>query len=277
MADSVVNQCGFSPSLSEAFSDEKMPLLVISSYSIQDGLRMLEKLSESYSLGLSESDCQRVLAHLYLMYKKNEVVNLTSIRSMPDGLILHAFDSLLFAKVIQEYLPLESSIHLLDMGTGGGFPGIPLACVSSFKVDLLDSVGKKIAACNEFSSELGISDRVHAYHARLEEFVKQTGRSFDCVTARALAKLDILLEYAEPYVKQGGYVFFGKANPEQDEIDDALKVATLCGFEFVSRETFELPLEMGHREIFVFKKARKSKVKLPRKNGEARNHPLSAR
>lgn len=246
-------------------------------FTAKDGLRMLEKLSDDYSLEFETHQLISVLHHLYLMYRKNEVVNLTSIRSMPDGLILHAFDSLLFAKVISKYEKLDDQLRLLDMGTGGGFPGIPIACVSNYDVELLDSVGKKVNACNEFASEIGLDNRVHASHNRLEEFVRQSGRCFDIVTARALAKLDILIEYAEPYVKQGGYLFFGKANPEKQELADASKVAKLCGFEIVSRETFELPDDYGHREIVVLKKVAKSKVRLPRKNGEARNHPLSAR
>ena len=134
-----------------------------------------------------------------------------------------------------------------------------------------------VNACNEFVEEMGLKDRVHASHARLEEFVKETGRAFDIVTARALAKLDVLIEYAEPYVKRGGYLFFGKANPDAQEIRDAKIVAKICGFEIVSRETFELPDNFGHREIVVLQKISKSKVRLPRKNGEAKNNPLSAR
>lgn len=238
---------------------------------------MLHKLSKDYLLNFSNEQLERVIAHLYLMYKKNEIVNLTSIRSMPDGLVLHAFDSLIFAGVISHYIDLGKNSRFLDMGTGGGFPGIPLACVSEFDIDLLDSVGKKVNACNDFVDCLDLTGRVSAHHARLEEFTKTSGRIYDGVTARALARLDILIEYAEPYVKKNGYLFFGKANPEQDELVDAAKVAQMCGFENVSRETFELPEGLGHREIFVYKKVSKSRVKLPRKNGEARNHPLANR
>lgn len=248
-----------------------------SSVTAKDTLRMLENLSEQYSLGFSQHQLLLVMHHLYLMYQKNAFFNLTSIRTMPDGLILHSLDSLLFAKVIDEYIALDSYALALDMGTGGGFPGIPLAAVSNFNVELLDSVGKKVNACNEFVEEMGLEDRVHASHARLEEFVRKTGRAFDIATARALAKLDVLIEYAEPYVKQGGYLFFGKANPDAQEIRDAKMVAKICGFEIVSREAFELPENFGHREIVVLRKISKSKVRLPRKNGEAKNNPLSAR
>lgn len=262
---------------SKALSWLENEIVSDSSVTAKDTLRMLENLSEQYSLGFSQHQLLLVMHHLYLMYQKNAFINLTSIRTMPDGLILHSLDSLLFAKVIDEYIALDSYALALDMGTGGGFPGIPLAAVSNFNVELLDSVGKKVNACNEFVEEMGLEDRVHASHARLEEFVKETGRAFDIVTARALAKLDVLIEYAEPYVKRGGYLFFGKANPDAQEISDANMVAKICGFEIVSRETFELPENFGHREIVVLRKISKSKVRLPRKNGEAKNNPLSAR
>ena len=277
MSTDLQSQSRNDSSHSKALSWLESKIVSDSSVTAKDTLRMLENLSEQYSLGFSQHQLLLVMHHLYLMYQKNAFINLTSIRTMPDGLILHSLDSLLFAKVIDEYIALDSYALALDMGTGGGFPGIPLAAVSNFNVELLDSVGKKVNACNEFVEEMGLEDRVHASHARLEEFVKETGRVFDIVTARALAKLDVLIEYAEPYVKRGGYLFFGKANPDAQEIRDAKMVAKICGFEIVSRETFELPENFGHREIVVLQKISKSKVRLPRKSGEAKNNPLSAR
>ena len=277
MSTDLQSQSRSESSHSKALSWLKNEIVSDSSVTAKDTLRMLENLSEQYSLGFSQPQLLLVMHHLYLMYQKNAFINLTSIRTMPDGLILHSLDSLLFAKVIDEYIALDSYALALDMGTGGGFPGIPLAAVSNFNVELLDSVGKKVNACNEFVEEMGLEDRVHASHARLEGFVRETGRAFDIVTARALAKLDVLIEYAEPYVKQGGYLFFGKANPDAQEIRDAKMVAKICGFKIVSRETFELPENFGHREIVVLRKISKSKVRLPRKNGEAKNNPLSAR
>lgn len=277
MSTDLQSQSRNDSSHSKALSWLESKIVSDSSVTAKDTLRMLENLSEQYSLGFSQHQLLLVMHHLYLMYQKNAFINLTSIRTMPDGLILHSLDSLLFAKVIDEYIALDSYALALDMGTGGGFPGIPLAAVSNFNVELLDSVGKKVNACNEFVEEMGLEDRVHASHARLEEFVKETGRVFDIVTARALAKLDVLIEYAEPYVKRGGYLFFGKANPDAQEIRDAKMAAKICGFEIVSRETFELPENFGHREIVVLRKISKSKVRLPRKSGEAKNNPLSAR
>ena len=142
---------------------------------------------------------------------------------------------------------------------------------------LLDSVGKKVKACSEFADDLLLSDRVQCVHGRLEEYAKVIHGSQDVVVARALAPLDILLEYAEPYLKRNGYLVFGKGKPDEEELSKAAYVSSLLGYSNVSRETFELPYDMGHREIFVYQKTSRSKVKLPRRNGEARNNPLAKR
>ena len=232
----------------------------------------------TYNLSLSDMQLKQVASHLQLMLAKNERVNLTSIRDQRDALVLHSLDSLLFAKVISNHLDLcDPSMAGLDMGTGGGFPGIALACVSDLQMTLLDSVGKKVSACQEFVDILGIDNQVSCVHSRLEDFALEQYESFDFVTARALASLDILLEYGAPFVPQGGYFFFGKANPTKEELAASKKVAKMLGIILVSRETFELPNEYGHREIFVYQKVNPSRIKLPRKNGEARKNPLAQR
>lgn len=217
-----------------------------------------------------------LLDDLLLVLEKNIVVNLTSIRDPYDALILHTLDSLAFLRPLDTHLSrFVKSIRLLDMGSGGGFPGIPLACSRDYEIVLLDSVGKKAAACDEFVHELGIEKRVTAVHSRLEDYARTSFGSFDCVVARALSSLDVLLEYASPFLKMGGYLICGKGKPDDNEIAKSELVEGLCGFSRVSRETFELPDEYGHREFFVYKKTWNPQIKLPRKNGEAKNNPLA--
>jgi 16S rRNA (guanine527-N7)-methyltransferase len=259
----------------EAWLDS--PLSKQGSESVSKALKQLVSITDAYEVKLGLREASGVLYHLQLMLGKNEVVNLTSIRDPKDALVLHSFDSLLFYKVMSDYFSSSDSISVLDMGTGGGFPGIPLSCVTDWNLTLLDSVGKKVTACNEFIDQIGMTQKSFAVHERLEDYAKAKQFQFDAVCARALASLDVLIEYGAPYVKKNGYLFFGKANPEPEELDNAKKVAKLCGFEHVSRETFELPEGYGHREIFVYKKVAKSAVKLPRKNGEARRNPLANR
>ena len=249
----------------------------------------LIKLSSSIDLRLDVDQAVLVVRHLQLMLELNATTNLTSVRNPAKALVLHALDSLLFARMFTELGIVSASqdedarvcrdlaVRCLDMGTGGGFPGIPLACVLPMDVTLLDSVGKKVSACNGFARQLGLNGRVHAIHERLEEFGRNERRSFDVIVARALASLDVLIEYAEPLVTEAGYLIISKGTPDTQELEDVQYVSKLCGFELVSRETIELPYEMGTRNLYVYKKVTVSSVKLPRKVGEARKHPLALR
>lgn len=249
----------------------------------------LIKLASMVDVRLVVDQVALVVRHLQLMLELNATTNLTSVRNPVKALVLHALDSLLFARVMTELgivsaslgeevgTSRDFSVRCLDMGTGGGFPGIPLACVLPMNVTLLDSVGKKVSACSDFVRELGLDGRVRAVHERLEEFGQMERRGFDVVVARALASLDVLIEYAEPLVVVGGYLIFSKGTPGVQELEDVQYVSKLCGFKLVSRETSDLPYEMGTRTFFVYKKVAVSGVKLPRKVGEARKHPLALR
>lgn len=256
----------------------------------------LRLLCEANEIPLSEDQAVLVVRHLQLMLEKNRKVNLTAIRDPRVALVLHSFDSLLFSRVVAclgatAWTPAGLTLStigkgdtagcacrfpsILDIGTGGGFPGIPLACSCPCEVTLLDSVGKKVAACLEFVSALGLDAKVTCVHDRVESFARSHRSLFDFVVARALAPLDVLIEYSEPVVRTGGFLVFSKGTPEIEELENATFVAGLCGFENVSRETFDLPFGMGRREFFVYKKVRKSKVNLPRSVGEARKHQLA--
>lgn len=253
-------------------------LSIRGSESVSQALKQLLAMSDAFGIKLGLREASMAVRHLQLMLEKNECVNLTAIKEPEKALVLHSLDSLLFLKVLQSHNLLQDENHkLLDMGTGGGFPGLTLACCLPCQVTLLDSVGKKVKACSEFAENLLLSDRVQCVHGRLEEYAKAIRGSQDVVVARALAPLDVLLEYAEPYLKRNGYLVFGKGKPDAEELSRAEYVSTLLGYSNVSRETFELPYDMGHREIFVYQKTSRSKVKLPRKNGEARNNPLANR
>lgn len=283
-----------------------------SSMSDSKAISDLVSYCSHYGYQLNPERAADALSHLRFVLDKNEVINLTSITSWDDALVLHVLDSLLFVPALykaQTYSLSDSAPYLdvtsnssskfffdlnvednhgaslisnktkvADMGTGAGFPGIPIACMTDASVVLLDSVNKKILCCHEFVNRLELNHRVDAVHCRLEEYgsLKPNRESFDFVVARALASLDVLIEYAAPLIKRNGCLILSKGNPDLDELSRANAVSKLCGFECVSRETLELPNDYGHREFFTFKKVRPSSVKLPRKNGEARRNPLAA-
>lgn len=225
-----------------------------------------------YGIGLSESVANLLVRHLLLVIKKNKVLNLTRILDPVNAVTLHILDSLLFSDVIQR--GCGPSDTLLDIGTGAGFPGIPIASTTGLEALLIDSVGKKIRAVEEFIDTLGLSSQIRCQSVRAEDLARVTPHSFAFVTARAVAGTNVLVEYAAPLLTMHGRLVISKAYIKDDELTNALYASQLCGMELVSRETFDLPRQLGHREVLSFKKVRKARIKLPRETGAAKRKPF---
>ena len=219
----------------------------------------------------SEEQAEKMVHHLDLVVEKNKVMNLTRIVALRDAVTLHLVDSLVPLRA-KEFKPSEG-LRFLDIGTGAGFPGIPLAVMTGMDGVFIDSVGKKVAAVNEFIEELGLDNCV-ALHVRAEELALDQPASFDFVVARAVAQSNVLAEYATPLLKKNGYLVLEKANISSDELQNLNYASQVCGLSRVSRETCELPDGLGHREVLIYRKTGKSKIKLPRHNGMAKNQPL---
>ena len=234
--------------------------------------QLCDELS-TFDISISDDQASLLVSYLNLVIEKNEVINLTRITNPSEAVTLHLVDSLL--PLACGPLTLGCNTHLLDMGTGAGFPGVPLTVMTGSHATLVDSVRKKVDAIAEFVGKLGINDIV-TRHARLEDLAREIPSSQDCVIARAVARTNVLIEYATPYLMKSGLLVIEKGRPEEDEIHEACRAASLCGLELVSRETFELPRSLGHREILIYKKVGRSRVSLPRKVGMARTKPLGA-
>lgn len=246
--------------------------------SCQDGVTVDEHLVEQlidelsqFGISLTQEQAQMLVSYLGLVIEKNKVVNLTRITNPSEAVTLHLVDSLL--PLASNSLHVDESSKILDMGTGAGFPGVPVAVVTGAQALLVDSVRKKTDAVAEFVAALGLGN-VSTRHSRLEELARELTSSQDVVFARAVARTNVLIEYATPFLSQNGMLVVEKGRPEDDEITEAEKAAALCGLSLVSRETFELPLDLGHREILIYKKVGKSKIKLPRRTGLAKSQPL---
>ncbi len=229
----------------------------------------LSRIVADFGLSVPIDRLALCLEHLMYVIQVNEYINLTRITDVHEALVLHILDSL----TLLPYLP-ERSATVLDMGTGAGFPGIPLAACTDLNITLLDSVGKKIKADNAIISELNLGN-VHGEHDRLESFALAHCAEFDYVVARALASLPMLIEYSSPYLRLGGRLVVSKGNPAEDELVSGNKAAEICGLQLVSSDSFDLPAESGHREIFVFEKVSSSSIELPRAVGEAKRNPLA--
>ena len=233
----------------------------------------LLKLLQAYGIDADHEQTRLLLLHLELLTEKNESLNLTRVTSAHEAFVAHILDSLLPLPYLNDCFA-EGNVSFLDIGTGGGFPGLPLAIMTGWKATLIDSIGKKVAAVNEFVSLLGLTYSVEALHVRAEDLARVRPQSFDVVVTRAVAQSNVLIEYAAPLLRQGGMLVLYKARPSDEELQTANRAAKLCGMKFVSRETFELPDDAGHREIYFLKKVDRASVKLPRRAGMALKEPL---
>ena len=232
--------------------------------------QLIDELSSLW-IDCSLDQASMMVKHLELVIEKNKVVNLTRIVALRDAVTLHLVDSLVPLRT-KDFRPSEG-LRFLDIGTGAGFPGIPLAVMTGMDGVFIDSVGKKVAAVNEFIEELGLSNCV-ALHVRAEELALEQPNSFDYVVARAVAQSNVIAEYATPLLKKNGYLVLEKANITSEELQNLNYASQVLGLSRVSRETCELPDNIGHREVLIYQKTSKSKIKLPRKNGMAKNNPL---
>lgn len=232
--------------------------------------QLADELSD-YGIDVREEQAILLVRYLDLVIEKNKVVNLTRITKPAEAVTLHLVDSLL--PLSSDHLHLDEGTSLLDMGTGAGFPGVPVAVLTGARSTLVDSVRKKTDAVLEFVHELGI-ENVIARHARLEDLAREMPTSQDVVFARALARTNILMEYATPFLRKKGLLVVEKARPDDDELREAQRAAKVCGLKLVSRETSELPRDLGHREILFYEKIHEARIKLPRRVGLARTQPL---
>lgn len=228
------------------------------------------ELADELDLNVDLETAVACVRHLLLVNQVNQYMNLTRIQDIHEALVLHLIDSLVLARE----LPIDPE-NFLDIGTGAGFPGIPLAIYTGSEAVLLDSVGKKIDAVNAFVKELGIED-VIGVHDRCESYAAKHKGEFDLVVARAVGQMNMILEYGTPFLEDDGYLLVAKANPSDDECRLANKTAKICGLELVGTDSFELPRELGHRTVFLYQKVMPSKVKLPRAVGLAKKQPLAS-
>ena len=205
--------------------------------------------------------------HLKLVIEANKTTNITRISSWEDGMLLHVKDSLLGLDALNAC----PEGRYADIGTGAGYPGIPLAIETGRDTLLVDSVSKKVRILDTFIDELGLNN-VSTYAGRIEDLGKEQRGQFAAVSARALSRLSVLLELASPLLKRGGRLICFKANVDSDELEHADVVAKQVGMKLVDDKLFEL--NEYQRRILSYEKIAESKIKLPRHVGFAQKKPL---
>ncbi len=212
------------------------------------------------------------LTHLaHTIIETNRTLNLTRLVEPREMAIKNVLDSL---GVLRLKWPQE--LHVLDLGTGAGFPGVPLAiCRPKWNVVLLDSLRKRLRFLGEASVDLGLSN-VTTLHARAEDAGqdKKHRQTYDLVVSRAVAHLPVLLELATPLVKVGGYFVAYKGSEAEVEIEASSRA--MESLQVVLEQVFpmNLPLAMGGRNLLVFKKQASTSAAYPRKAGIPNRQPL---
>lgn len=211
--------------------------------------------------------------YLDSILETNKVTNLTRITDGEQARLLHIEDSLVGLPEVNE---APTGLYG-DLGSGGGFPGVPLALATGRKTLLVDSVKKKMAIVQSALDDLSLSEQISTSSERIEDLPLEYKEKFAVLTARALSKLVSLIELASPLLKKGGRLVCYKAQLSSEELEEALAVQDLVGMKMISQREICLSDGETTRTIVVFEKIGKSRIKLPRRIGLAQKQPLRPR
>jgi len=231
---------------------------------------LLTKGVEEFGITLSKFQIGKFFTYMKLLKTWNEKMNLTSVIEDREIIIKHFIDSLSILPFIK-----DKSSRLIDIGTGAGFPGIPLKITcDELDIALLDSTEKKVKFLEECIDSLKLN-KINAFHGRAEDYGNNPlyREMFDISTARAVASLPVLLEYCLPFVKPGKE-FIAMKGKSSSEVVDSKKALDILGGKIEVVKEITLPYTDNIRNIIVIKKFRQTPSKYPRKAGKPSNIPL---
>ena len=232
--------------------------------------KFIDRLKE-LGIILSDHQINQFLKYYEMLIEKNKVMNLTAITEFDEVIEKHFLDSLQIA----QYVDLnKNDVSIIDVGTGAGFPGIPLKIAfPDIKITLLDSLNKRINFLNEVVVELGLN-HITALHGRAEDFGKkpQYREKFDYCVSRAVANMSSLSEYCLPFVKVGGSFIPYKSGTIEEELENVKKAVFLLGGKIERVEKFTL--KDSQRSFVFIKKEKNTAKKYPRKAGLPTKEPL---
>lgn len=234
-------------------------------------IKILENGCSEYNIMLTDNQKEQFFHYFELLIERNKVMNLTAITEFEDVMMKHFVDSVSISKIID----MENIHTVIDVGTGAGFPGIPLKIVfPHLKVTLLDSLNKRIKFLDEVIAELQLED-IEAVHGRAEDFAKKdvSRETYDLCVSRAVANLATLSEYCLPYVKLRGLFVPYKSGKIQEELQESKKAISILGGEIIDTQVFTLGEDMS-RSLVVIEKTKKTPGKYPRKAGLPSKEPL---
>ncbi|MCR4955847.1 MAG: 16S rRNA (guanine(527)-N(7))-methyltransferase RsmG [Lachnospiraceae bacterium] len=232
----------------------------------------LSQLSDSIGVSLTDEQIQQFACYYQRMIEKNKVMNLTGITECKEVIMKHFIDSLMLVKAVD----LNSVSSIADMGTGAGFPGIPLKIAfPHLKVCLMDSLSKRLKFLDEVIDELKLQN-ITTLHGRAEDIGKNMlhREQYDLCVSRAVANLSTLTEYCLPLVKEQGFFISYKSGDVNAELDSAKNAVSILGGSIEDTIFFNLPDTDMSRSFVKIKKIKKTPKKYPRKAGLPSKEPI---
>ena len=232
---------------------------------------IVDKIGE-LNIQITEKQAEQFFRYYELLVEWNGFMNLTGITDFEEVVCKHFVDSLSIVKVKN----MNEVDNLIDVGTGAGFPGIPLAIMNdSLKITLVDSLNKRINFLNEVCSKIKLKN-TKAIHSRAEEFGQDNNyrESYDIAISRAVSNLTVLAEYLLPLVKVGGKIICMKGPDIEEELKQAKSAIDILGGKFERCDNFCLPKSDISRNIIIINKIKETPKKYPRKAGTPVKTPL---
>lgn len=235
---------------------------------IQEFSKELKEKAKLINIELEDVKIEKFYNYMNLLLEWNEKINLTAITEPNEVILKHFIDSATIIKYI------ENNMSIVDVGTGAGFPGIPLNIIkSNAKYTLVDSLNKRINFLNEIIEKVDLQN-INTVHSRIEDFAKNNKEKFDIATSRAVASLNVLLEYLLPLVKVGGICICMKGSNAKEEIENASKALEILGGKIEKIEEITLPESDIVRNIIIVRKIKSTPNKYPRKAGTPTKDPI---
>lgn len=230
-----------------------------------------EKLQKE-GIELTELQLNQFSLYYDRLIEWNEKMNLTAITELKEVYLKHFYDSITLALAVE----FDGSKSLCDVGSGAGFPSIPLKIVfPELQVTIVDSLQKRVNFLQTLVDDLQLQ-HVALYHDRAETFGQNKcfREQFDYVTARAVARLNVLTELCLPLVKKNGYFYALKAAKSEQELQEAKPAISLLGGKFITEANLTLPVSGDERHILVIQKKKETPKKFPRKPGLPNKQPI---
>lgn len=229
---------------------------------------LIAQIFKNYNFELNNKQIEQFYSYYTFLIQENEKFNLTAITDPLEVIVKHFVDSVLAEKYI------KNSARIIDVGTGAGFPGVPLKILRpDIKVTLLDSLQKRVNFLNQLIDKLQLKE-IKAVHARAEDYVKEEREKFDAALSRAVAQIPTLSEYLLPYVEIGGKAIMYKGLNIDEELEMGRYAIKTLGGEVESQKEFELQEVSSSRSIIVISKTSHTPTKHPRGRNQPRTNPL---